>query len=197
MRSNTCTIKQGGIGLDLILKEVDKVTEYNELPKKERLRLRLLAEELTGMLSELVKNFDGVFWLKNEGSTYELHAELSVEGMSKEKKESLIAVSASKKNAAASGFMGKIRAIAENMLLYSEEPGLSFTSYESMYDYNVDLHYTYAWTLDRYASRCETEGRKNQEEWDQLERSIVAKLADDVIVGVRGKNVDIIIKKIF
>ena len=37
----------------------------------------------------------------------------------------------------------------------------------------------------------------DSEEWDQLEKSIVAKLADDVIVGVRGKKVEIIIKKKF
>ena len=34
-------------------------------------------------------------------------------------------------------------------------------------------------------------------DWDQLEKSIVAKLADDVIVGVRGKKVEIIIIKEF
>lgn len=38
---------------------------------------------------------------------------------------------------------------------------------------------------------------KKEEEWDQLEKSIVAKLADNVIVGVMGKKVDIIIKKEF
>ena len=31
----------------------------------------------------------------------------------------------------------------------------------------------------------------------ELERSIVAKLADDIIVVVRGKNVEIIVKKSF
>lgn len=196
MKSNICTIKKGGIGLDAILTEVEKVTTYNALPHKEALRIRLLAEELTGMLPELVKNFDGVFWMQNEGGSYELHVELSVAGMSKEKKAALVAVSASKKNAAASGFMGKIREIAENMLLYSEEePSMAMASYQYMYDYNVDLHYTYAWTLDQYTSNKAK--AESGEEWDRLEQSIVAKLADDVIVGVRGNNVDIIIKKEF
>ena len=31
----------------------------------------------------------------------------------------------------------------------------------------------------------------------ELERSIVAKLADDIIVGVCGKNVEIVVKKSF
>ena len=36
-----------------------------------------------------------------------------------------------------------------------------------------------------------------EDEYAELERSIVAKLADDIIVGVRGKNVEIVVKKSF
>lgn len=196
MKSNVCEIKKGGAGLESILSEVEKVTSYNELPHKEALRLRLLAEELTGMLPELVKNFEGIFWLQNDGAKYELHVEISAEEMTKEKKASLVEVSASKKNAASKSFMGKIREIAENMILMTEDFNLSATSSEYMYDYNMDLHYTYAWTLYHYTS-SKKDSDDNREEWDELEKSIVAKLADDVIVGVRGKKVDIIIKKEF
>ena len=70
MKSNVCEIKIGGSGLKNILVEVEKVTSYNCLEKKQALRLRLLAEELTGMLPELVKNFDGIFWLENEENKY-------------------------------------------------------------------------------------------------------------------------------
>jgi hypothetical protein len=124
--------------------------------------------------------------------------ELSVESLSVEKKEQLISVSASKKNAAASGFMGKIRDIAENMLLFSDEPSRNrLFENEYLYGYDAaDIHYNYAWSLDNYVEQQRRE--KNPEnEWDQLEKSIVAKLADDVIVGVRGKKVEIIIKKQF
>ena len=65
MKSNICIIKKGGLGLENILNEVEKVAVYNGLEKKEALRLRLLAEELVGMLPELVRNFDGCFWLEN------------------------------------------------------------------------------------------------------------------------------------
>lgn len=198
MKSNVCTITKGGIGLENILQEVEKVTTYNGLEKKEALRLRLLAEELTGMLPELVRNFDGCFWLENDGNKYELHVELSVEGLSKEKKESLIAISANKKNAATAGFMGKIRDIAENMLLYFEESSVNyFSACDYLYDYAGDFHYKYAWTLDNYTAQQKERSTEKNANWDQLEKSIVAKLADDVIVGVRGKKVDIIIKKAF
>ena len=58
MKSNVCEIKIGGIGLKNILVEVEKVASYNCLERKQALRLRLLAEELTGMLPELVENFE-------------------------------------------------------------------------------------------------------------------------------------------
>ena len=193
MKSNICVVEKGGLGLENILWEVEKVTKYNEMPKKEALRLRLLAEELVGMLPELVNDFEGNFWLQNIDNEYELHAEIAVGKLSKERKESLIAISANKKNAAATGFMGKIRDIAQNMLLFSETPGDS----DYLYDYDTsDVHYTYAWTLDYYKKQMESLP-SDSDEWDELERSIVAKLADDVIVGVRGKKVEIIIKKKF
>jgi hypothetical protein len=199
MKSNTCVVKRGGLGLENILTEVEKVIEYNGLPKKEALRLRLLAEELVGMLPELMKNFEGYFWLQNNENQYELHVELSVGGLSKEKKEQLISVSASKKNAAASGFMGKIRDIAQNMLLFSDEPSRAcFFESECLYEYGVaDIHYTYAWSLENYLEQQKQIENNRGDEWDQLEKSIVAKLADDVVVGVRGQKVEIIIKKIF
>lgn len=195
MKSNICEIKKGGIGLKNILVEVEKVASYNCLEKKEALRLRLLAEELTGMLPELVKNFDGIFWLENEENKYELHVQLSVDSLSKEKKQALIAVSSNNKNAAAVGFMGKIREIAENMLLFSDDPNTYAMPFHYYEEYDVNPCYSYFWTLDNYMSQ--RENKTNKDEWDQLEKSIVAKLADDVIVGVKGKKVDIIIKKEF
>ena len=145
-------------------------------------------------LSELVKKLYGK--KISEATNAELyHALLSLtKELSKEKKESLIAISANKKNAAATSFMGKIRDVAQNMLLFSETPSDS----DYLYDYDTsDVHYTYAWTLDYYKKQQMERLPSDSDEWDELERSIVAKLADDVIVGVRGKKVEIIIKKKF
>lgn len=196
MKSNICIIKDGE-GLSNILVEVEKVCTYNGLNSKETLRMRLLAEELVGMLPELTNNFDGSFWLENDGKKYELHVELLVDSMNREKKDNLIELSKNKKNASASGFMGKIRDIAENMLLSSEENSMYYAyQYEGFdHTYGSNMAYTHLWTLDTYSKSCED--KKDTSEWDCLEKSIVANLADDVIVGVRGKKVDIIIKKEF
>ena len=194
MKSDICIVEKGGLGLEKVLLEVEKVTEYNGMQKKEALRLRLLAEELVGMLPELVKNFEGRFWLQNDENRYELHTELFVENLSIEDKEALLKVSANKKNAAASSFMGKLRDVVENMLLSSDVP----MDPDYLYGYDTsDVHYTYVWTLEYYINQQRERLPDNSEKWDELEKSIVAKLADDVIVGVRGKKVEIIIKKEF
>lgn len=197
MRSNVCVIKKGGIGLETILSEVEKVARYEELGKKETLRLRLLAEELTGMLPELVKEFEGRFFATSKGKRFELHVEVSAEDMTREKKDSLIAVSKSKKNASARGIMGKIREAAENMLLYVDSPEAAenMMNYQPMLSSGADYSYSYSWSLDQYRELAKKSDAA--EAWDELERSIVAKLADDVLVGIKGKKVEIVIIKTF
>ena len=53
--------------------------------------------------------------------------------------------------------------------------------------------YSNAWSLSNYRSGTKEETK----EWDELEKSIIAKLADDVIVGIIGEKVEIVIKKKF
>ena len=50
MKSNICTLNKDLTCLEAVLGEVEKVTAYNGLEDKKALRLRLLAEELCGML---------------------------------------------------------------------------------------------------------------------------------------------------
>ena len=207
MKSNICKLNKNLTCLEAVLDEVEKVTAYNGLEDKKALRLRLLAEELCGMLPGLVEKFSGEFWAENDGNNYELHVELKTEDMSLETRDELISVSKSGKNAAAKGIMGKIRAVAETMLLAASDPTLYIPA-DNYYDYHgfnmgfgyidpalsCDTGYIYAWSLCNYKTTVE-----NQEEdaFAELERSIVAKLADDIIVGVRGDNVEIIVKKSF
>jgi hypothetical protein len=49
------------------------------------------------------------------------------------------------------------------------------------------------WTLSRYKDAQ----KDNAEPWDELEKSIIANLADDVIVSVKGNQIEIIIEKNF
>ena len=206
MKSNICKLTKDSSCLKAVLAEVEKVTAYNGLEDKNALRLRLLAEELCGMLPGLTQNFSGVFWAENEADDYEFHVELKADDMTIELKDELISVSKSGKNAAAKGVMGKIRAVAETMLLAAFDPELSVPA-DEFYDYSgfnmgfgyidpvvYETGYLYSWSLCNYKTIVE---EKKSDAYSELERSIVAKLADDIIVGVRSNNVEIVVKKSF
>lgn len=207
MKSNICKLNEDLTCLKTVLAEVEKVTTYNGLDGKKALRLRLLAEELCGMLPGLTQNFSGRFWAENDGEDYELHVELKADDMNLDLRDELISVSKSGKNAAAKGIMGKIRAVAETMLLAAFDPTLQSLPSGEFYDYHgynmgfgyidptiaVETGYVYSWSLFNY----KTAVVEKEDEYAELERSIVAKLADDIIVGVRGVNVEIVVKKSF
>lgn len=207
MKSNICKLNEDLTCLSAVLAEVEKVTTYNGLEDKKALRLRLLAEELCGMLPGLIENFSGKFWAENDGDDYELHVELKADDMSFDLRDELISVSKSGKNAAAKGVMGKIRAVAETMLLAASDSSIDLPA-GGFYDYHgynmgfgyidpaisCETGYIYSWSLCNYKAAVE---EKEEDAYAELERSIVAKLADDIIVGVRGKNVEIIVKKSF
>ena len=125
MKSNICKLNEDLTCLKAVLAEVEKVTTYNGLEDKKALRLRLLAEELCGMLPGLIENFSGKFWAENDGDDYKLHVELKADDMNIDLRDELISVSKSGKNAAVKGDMGKIRAVAETMLLTASDTTLS------------------------------------------------------------------------
>ena len=194
MRSNICKIGRDGTCLSDVLNEVEKAAEYNGLDKKKTLRLRLLAEELVKMIPELLEEYVGSFWVECEGKNYELHALMKVDNMNPEKKGDIISVSKSGKNAAASGIIGMIRNAVDDWILYTNTSGgplpVGFCDHNSIY-----AGYDYTWSMEVYMLQMEAQKRKNS--WDELEKSIIAVFSDDVIVGVQGRQIEIIVTKDF
>lgn len=191
MQSNVIKITREAEALEKILTETQKTAVYAELDGKQTLRSRLIAEELVGMLKELSENFDGDFWIEQENLSFKFVTQLYLnETMDKQTKDKFIDISSDKKNAAAKGIMGKIRDVVEN-LLYPNNAVYSSNFISYQLETAVLLNDT--WTLSRYKDAQ----KANDEPWDELEKSIIANLADDVIVSVKGNKVEIIIMKDF
>ena len=179
----------------------EKVAVYNDLDKKSAMRLRLLAEEMICMLPQLLIYGKGSFWIENSGKDYELRLRVIPYDRNEMDRDKVIAVSKSGKNAAAKGILGKICAAVECMMedrakLAAEDPyGFYMMGTMGMGSYNESM----AWSLASYKNAFDDTARneKKTEEWDELEKSIIANLADDVIVGVKGGKVDITVKKKF
>ena len=214
MKSTIININNDTDNLNVIFDETQKISAYVNLDQKQALRLRLLSEELVGMLKELSGNFEGEFWVEAEDLNIDLIVRIYViDAMDNKTKKSFIDVSSQKKNAAAKGIMGKIRDVVENMM-YPEDAAL--TSYYITSGLGVDamlysenqndetentdaenivdnIMLDNSWSLNNYKHKQ----RENKGTWDEIEKSIIANIADDVKVSVKGKDVMIIVSKNF
>mgnify|MGYP006916031472 CR=1 FL=1 len=198
MKSDICKLNNDALSLEKALKEAEKIAVYNEYNEKQTGRLRLLAEELIGMVPSLLEYAEGDFWIESEGKKVELHVSLTPSSIvNADKREKLLAISTSGKNAAAVGIMNKIRIAAEMMMLDYAEVSASMPITHDFYALGMSTAPVFpdpAWSLQAYRAKAEAE---KGEKWDELEKSIIANIADDVLVGIKGSKVDIIIKKVF
>ena len=196
MKSNVCKIEKGTKDLAAILKESEKVAIYNDFTHKQTLHLRLICEELDGMLPELVGNFEGYFWIEVENGVCYVKASIELGSISSQKREQLISVTKNKKNAAAVGVVGKIRSALESFFLDYDQVDSSFIVPEMMdlrTTYDTAWEYSYYWSLEDYKHSVKSTDKK--EAWDELEKSVIASVADDIVIGIKGSKADITIVK--
>ncbi len=198
MRSNICKIEKGTRDLDAILLESEKVAVYNGLSHKQSLQLRLLCEEIDGMLPNIIDDFDGELWIDFEDGVCKVNVSIKIPEFNAEKKEELIGISKSKKNSAAVGIVGKIRNAIENFFLDEEKMealALSSGSFGLGTGYSEGADFACLWRLEEYRGSVKKE--EQAEAWDELEKSVIASAADDVIVGIKGSCAEIVVVKRF
>ena len=188
--------------IDTVTGLAEKIAAYNGLDKKQTLKLSLLCEELIEMLPNLLIYGKGEFWAENNGRDYEIHAVVEADDLlSSADRSEILSVSKSGRNAAAVGIMNKIKIAAEIMISnYANAAGTSGANmspddldYYSMGIEADPLGYTEQWSLSNYRGKV----KDNKEAWDELEKSIIANMADDVTVGIISGKVEIVVKKTF
>ena len=116
MQSHVCVIEKGSKDLDTILKECEKVAEYNGLTDKQALQLRLLCEEVDGMLPNIIDDFSGKLWIEYDSGVCKVNVSIKIPDLNAGKKKELIEISTGKKNSSAVGIVGKIRNAIEDFL---------------------------------------------------------------------------------
>lgn len=205
MKTNIITINSSGEGILDALRETEKAAAYNELTKKETLRLRLLAEEMTGMFCTIIPVKTASYWVEADGKSYSLHLATKTR-MNADLREELLSTSTSGKNAAAKGFMGKLRDLFMQMGEY-DDYGIPPRMMYGFPDMDCETFETpsaamlggmmYNWSLKEYRSAIEERKEQEAEQWDELEKSITAKLADEIKIFINGDNVEMEIDKAF
>ncbi len=198
MITDTYTLDYSLDDINNALHIADKCAAYCELSHKQTLQLRLLSEELIGMMHGILGGYVCEFYLSSEGKDIEIHLNARADfDISAQEKQKLIAASSKGENLAYKGFMGKIRKLLECSVFGGESSlaaagNITFTGI----DYDTYMMPD-EWSLQRYIQALEQSKAESPREWDELERSIVAKLADDVTVGVHADIANVVIYKSF
>ena len=194
MKSDVITVSSGGGHMETALQQAEKVAVYKELPEKEGLQLRLLTEEMMGLMRSIAGDTEGAFWIEDQDQVFELHLKVRT-AMSEGQRDQLISVSSEGKNEAARGLMGKLR---EFFLPAADKPTVSVLLFPGA---SPGLYSTLTWSMEDYRQQLEKGRAANQagaqEAWDELEKSVVAHVADDVKVSIKGMNAEMTIIKKF
>ena len=213
MRTDITTIDSNGNGVQLALNRTEGLADVHMLTKKDRLHLRLLAEEIFSMVTAIVGDFSAKYWAEGEEGEYRIILQADAD-ITEEEEEQLLSISTSGENTASRGIMARIwkhykAALKENRKAAVMEAarGMTYGEAEILYGKLGTIRFDgengeeeYAWSLKQYKSNVQKllkEDDSAKGRWDELEKSIVARLADDIIVGVKGDRIDLIIRKQF
>ncbi len=180
------------------LAQAEKVAAYKELNSKNALHLRLLAEEMLAMMRSITGETDGLFWIDVKDNDYQLHLQ-TVTRMNSTKRSQLIAASTTGENESAKGFMGRLREMfdrsADQDVIAFSNPLLMSGALDSSSTPVLD----WEWSMSRYeenlASMIDSNNDNAREAWDELEKSVVHSVADEVRVSIKGQQAEMIIYK--
>ena len=200
MKTDVIVVSSKGSQMETALNQVDKVAAYKGLSPKDALHLRLLAEEMMAMMRSITGETQGKFWIEDADGTYELHLQEATR-MTSVKREKLLSTATSGKNESARTFMGKLRDFFERG---ADEDIAAHTSpllMPGMYEHSSTPTLDWEWSMTQYeralSSAVDRKDENALKAWDELEKSVVAHVADDVKVSIRNQVVEMTIIKKF
>ena len=181
--------------------EADRVISELFITKKDALRLKLLFEETMAMLKVLAVEYRADIWFEKHGQECSLKVAANA-NMNAPMKRELIDISSNKQNTAAVGIMGKIGDVIENGLLSycevmkinQENGGPGSLGMMGIYGGFDGVEPTVMWTLSDYKDNLsDADDEDTEDVSDELQKSIIANIAKDVRVGVKGDKIDMTI----
>ena len=208
MQTDVILISSNGTAMENALAQADLVADYKHLSHQEALHLRLLTEEMVGMMRSITGETKGKFWIEDESGEFRLHLAVETK-MTGEKREQLLAASTSGKNESAKGLMGRIRdfidrgADKEAARTSGISLPIGFLPRSEGAAQSMNTTEYWEWSMRKYEEaiqhqlQADTAHSGAKEAWDELEKSVVAHVADDVKVSIRGKQTEVTIIKKF
>ena len=208
MKTEKIIISNTGDNFKQALEEVERYTTELALSRRPALHVRLLAEETIGMVESMTGRFTAYFWVEKMGRLHTIHLEgkATLDG---DERERLLSVAKSGGNILAKGVMGKIKNLIEiGTLNYQELGKESVLDYGMVMPTDADIMMSPGvvlgmteqfWSLQSYRKNVEEANRvyddpeEVRELLNELERSIVANLADDIQIGVLDGKLKMIV----
>ncbi len=171
--------------------------EKNGITGKDYYHLGLLTEETLNMANQILHVYDGELWVEGTAAGYEIILEAAVHERNGEK---------AVPTASPEGFMAKIAEMMncsymfENITDMPEELAGMLPDYMSYGMQKEKEAHAWAgrWSLSAYRNNLrnrQEENPKAEPALDELEKSIVAHLADDVTIGIHGHRIRLVISK--
>jgi len=198
MKTDIIAVSNKGNQIEAALEQVEKTAAYKGLTGKAAIHLRLLAEEMMGMMRSITGEPEGEFWIEDEDNVYQLHLRVFTR-MDSEKRDQLLSASSSGKNESARGLMGRLRDFFDRGADEDVAPYTGSLMLPGMYDYSSTPALDWEWSMVNYENALSTRLKENdqaaREAWDEMEKSVVARVADEVKVFIRGSEVEMVIYK--
>ena len=167
-----------------VLSETERIGKSCNLSPSAAGKLRLLAEEMLGLTIRLFDNLKYEFFIENEDQrfTLNLRAETAISSSQKAK---ILSLSKFGRNKATKGIFGKISGVFESLILVDGEYGhIYIPEYECM---GITTYFSLA------VYQNEIPKTVKEEQWDGLEKSIIASLAKDLVIGLRNNKAEMIV----
>ncbi|MCL2033119.1 MAG: hypothetical protein FWG94_00140 [Oscillospiraceae bacterium] len=180
-------IYTGKHGIEAILSEVDRIGRFCKLSPSGTGKLRLLAEEMLGLTVRLFDDLEYEFYIETEEKSFTLNLKAETFVNAKQK-ERMLSLSSRGENKADEGIFGKISGIFESLLMDDGEYERIYIPYIPNYDM---IGMSCYFSLSAYQN--DIPKTIKEEQWDGLEKSIIANLAKDIIIGVRNNKVEMIV----
>lgn len=176
-------LEMGKVEIAHILDKIDATIEQYDLTEQEEIRLRLLGEETVSMAKHLFGERDAAVIIRKEPQAFAICYRTRIRLTAEEKAE-LIDFSTEKKNSKTSSFSGKVAAVADYLFNAPVDMNLGI----GIYNIGGVSPYDITWSISNMNKKVK------QDEWDEYEKAIILKYADDIIVGVLGSDVELVVK---
>lgn len=207
MKTDVITVYSDLRGREEAMDTAERFAAYNGIKGKEAMHLRLLTEETICMVHGILDDFRADFWLETKQTKYGLLCMICLSAdkqANKVQEKQILSVSTSGKNENAKGIGGKIRELLrrslqttsaddENFLKSINEACLGIGT-GSMISPAPSADF---WSLQLYRQKLSDNKDTKAEEWDELEKSIISKLADEVKVWLENDRTEVVIERYF